>query len=83
MKFLTIVIPALMLAACAGEPARTAATPEKASEKHCVRDTGSRIPSDGECTGAAGRSYSREELERTGEPTAGGALGRIDPTVRR
>ena len=81
-RVLTILIPALALCACASDPARTAAT-GKNSEKHCIRDTGSRIPSEGECSGAAGRSYSREELERSGEMSTGGALERLDPTVGR
>lgn len=82
-RVLTIIIPALALCACASDPARTAAAEKPGSEKHCIRDTGSRIPNEGECSGNAGRSYSREELERSGEMTTGGALNRVDPTVGR
>jgi hypothetical protein len=47
----------------------------------CLHDTGSRLklrPDD--CSGI-GRSYSKENIDRTGALTAGGALRLLDPSV--
>jgi len=56
----------------------TAAPKEQA---FCIKDTGTRIkPKDGECVGP-GRTYSREELDRTGSFNAAEALKKLDPAL--
>ena len=35
----------------------------------------------GECSASAGRSYSKEDVDRTGKTTASGALRLMDPSV--
>jgi hypothetical protein len=59
------------------------ASRETQAQAYCVRDTGSRIKvKEGECrNGAAGRTYSREELETTGAMTPGEALKKLDPRL--
>jgi hypothetical protein len=49
----------------------------------CLHDTGTRIkPSAANgCTSSPGHSYSKEDLDRTGKSTAGGALRNLDPSL--
>jgi hypothetical protein len=52
-------------------------------DRNCLQTTGSLIPAKpGTCiTGAPGRSYSRDDIDRTGQPTLGPALQMLDPSV--
>ena len=57
---------------------------KRLSDANCVRETGSRIARrDGKsrCTGQPGRSYSKEDLDRTGHTNIGDALRALDPAV--
>jgi hypothetical protein len=72
----------VMLAACAATPQ---ATPPTASAKRppvgCVSDTATRLPVPaGECAGF-GSTYSKEDLDRTGQVYAQDALRLLDPTI--
>ena len=68
-------------------PAQTAA--EKSAETFCMHETGSHLraitkshnESAVECASAPGRSYSREDIERTGAITTADALRRLDPSI--
>jgi hypothetical protein len=52
-----------------------------AGHESCVQDTGTRIPRrDHECA-AFGRSYSHEDIQRTGAVTVGEALRLLDPSI--
>lgn len=55
---------------------------KKANDAQCLRQTGSRIQSraKGDCA-AYGRSYDRNDLNRTGEIDTASALRRLDPSV--
>jgi hypothetical protein len=76
----------LALAACAGAPRVNTAgndgPPATVQKTRCVtHDTASRIPqTDPQCQ-ASGRSYSGEDISRTGAQTAGQALQLLDPSV--
>lgn len=62
------------------QPAAPAAT--QLDEHHCIRETGSHIPArKGHCLPVNGRSYTRQELLRTGEPELGRALQKLDPSI--
>ncbi|HWG11185.1 MAG TPA: hypothetical protein VN693_06770 [Rhodanobacteraceae bacterium] len=51
-------------------------------DRDCVRDTGSHIPPPkGKCLPVAGRSYSHEDIQRTGQQDIGQALQQLDPSV--
>jgi hypothetical protein len=58
--------------------------PEKhsaaAENPTCLIHTGSRIGGQGKCRGT-GRSYTSEDLKRTGATTVGGALPLLDPSI--
>lgn len=51
-------------------------------DRHCLRSTGSLIPpKPGHCLPVNGRSYSQEDLRRTGEINTADALRRLDPAI--
>jgi hypothetical protein len=58
------------------KPAATAA----AKDPSCLTETGSRISGASKCRGF-GRSYSSDDIERTGQTTAADALGLLDPSI--
>ncbi|HVT35398.1 MAG TPA: hypothetical protein VHE37_07440 [Nevskiaceae bacterium] len=66
----------LVLAGCAGNPPAN-----QAADSHCIRDTGTRIPHEG-CTSQPGRSYTHDDIERTGAVDTGEAIRKLDPSVR-
>lgn len=54
----------------------------KPGDRHCLRDTGSLIrPKKGECLPVSGRSYTKQEIDNTGERTLGPALQKLDPSI--
>ncbi|GLQ46969.1 hypothetical protein GCM10007862_20200 [Dyella lipolytica] len=57
-------------------------SPIKPGDRNCIRDTGSLIPAKkGECLPVAGRSYTKHDLDNTGERTLGPALEKLDPSI--
>jgi hypothetical protein len=53
-----------------------------AAPKTCMHDTGTRIKlAPDECSASAGRSYTKEDVDRTGKTSAGGALRLMDPSI--
>jgi hypothetical protein len=77
---LAAMATALGVAACASTPGTTPKPVASATPAGCVRDTGSRLTPAGGCAGL-GRSYSHEDLARTGQTTVSDALGQLDPTI--
>jgi len=79
----------LFVAGCATSPtqqsldaSKVAANQKTLSQIGCTGDTGSRIQrKEGECRGP-GRTYSQDELERTGPFNTADALKRLDPTIQ-
>jgi hypothetical protein len=75
----------LILTACAAihpdaRPSAAASAPI-AQNRDCVSQTASRIPAkDSDCS-AFGRSYSSEDIARTGATTADQALRLMDPSI--
>ncbi|MHB1058654.1 MAG: hypothetical protein ACYC0F_12335 [Rhodanobacter sp.] len=52
------------------------------NDRHCIRNTGSRIPvKEGHCLPVIGRSYSQQDLQRTGQTDLGSALQQLDPSI--
>ena len=72
----------LAVAACAGTPATPTAQNSVAStaapDTSCITSA-SRIPQNG-CN-VAGRSYTQEDIDRTGKTDAGQALQMLDPSI--
>jgi putative hemolysin len=84
LRVVSAIAAALALAACATatpnvKPNATSAAASK--NPACVSQTGSRIPVErADCT-AFGRSYSGDDLDRTGRTTVGDALAVLDPSI--
>jgi hypothetical protein len=57
-------------------------SPIKPGDRNCIRDTGSLIPpKKGECLPVAGHSYTKQDIDNTGERTLGPALQKLDPSI--
>lgn len=82
MRIAGLIIAGVSLCGCAA----TGANPKPTSaavvkDPTCLTDTGSRIsPAPGQCRGV-GRSYSNQDIERTGSTSAGDALGLLDSSI--
>ena len=73
-----LLVPVLLLAACAGNPANEAAGAKQANDdRNCLRETGSKVEREG-CAGH-GRTVTREELERSGGQNTTESLKRVIP----
>jgi uncharacterized protein YceK len=74
----------LIFAGCATVADETKAKPEMhtvaAENPSCMTQTGSRIGVKGECRGT-GRSYTNDDINRTGATTAADALRLLDPSI--
>ena len=85
LRMIGSVAALAVLCACAGQNAavKPDAAKTSANQKNpaCLSDTGSRLPSSGADCSALGRSYSSEDIDRTGSSTAGGALRLLDPSL--
>ena len=69
-------------AAKKAEARKTAANTPSKERPDCLKSTGSRIPArPGECLSEPGHSWSQEDVQSTGKPTAGGALRQMDPLL--
>ena len=82
MRIAGIIVAGLVLFGCAAtsqntKPAASAAT----NNPNCLTDTGDRISSGKQGCRGYGRSYSKDDIDRTGLTTAGDALGLLDPSV--
>jgi hypothetical protein len=66
-----------------GASSQPSAPPAARPDDHnCLRETGSHIPArKGHCLPVNGRSYTQEDLLRTGEPELGRALQKLDPSI--
>ena len=74
---------ALALAACAStpppKPAQTAAAAKV--PVGCVPETASRIPPSAQTCAGFGHTWTQDDISRTGQPDAGGALKLLDPSL--
>jgi hypothetical protein len=54
----------------------------KPGDRNCIQSTGSLIPpKPGTCLPVHGNSYSRQDIERTGQQNVGAALQMLDPSI--
>jgi hypothetical protein len=69
-------------AGSAGQVPSTDKPAVKPGDRNCIRDTGSLIKAkDGKCLPVAGRSYSQDDIQRTGKTRVGPALQDLDPSI--
>ena len=89
VSFALITALTLGVASCATTPrqqsldaTKVAANQKPVSMIGCTHDTGSRIQrKENECSGP-GRTYTQEDLQRTGDINAADALRRLDPSIQ-
>jgi hypothetical protein len=60
--------------------AKPAVAAAAVKDPNCLTATGSQITGTSKCRGY-GRSYSSEDIERTGQTSAADALGLLDPSI--
>ena len=81
MAALSSIAAALALGACVSTSGNAPTKPVTASQPAgCVSGTGSRITVPGNCA-EFGRTYTQEDIQRTGTTTVGAALRELDPTI--
>jgi len=77
-----LMLMASSIAGAAEAEPKSVGKDESETPINCLRETGSRIaPKKGECLPVAGRTYSRDELGRTGRQSTGDALRQLDPSI--
>ena len=85
LRAITAIASLLTLAACAtntaGVKPTAAASEAVAQNPACLSQTGSRIAGDNVNCSAIGRSYTSDDINRTGSTTAGEALRLLDPSI--
>lgn len=67
-----------------GDSAALTAKPGLGVDHHCIRNTGTRLRArdkNGCIANAPGRSYGRDDIERTGDTELADALQRLDPSI--
>lgn len=74
-------------AAAEAEASKPIDAKKELANGNCLRQTGSRISPRADkhgrkCVNAPGRSYSKDDLDRTGATDMAEALRRLDPSVR-
>jgi len=82
---LTVVI-ALMLAACAATPSSPDPAKATANAKPpagCVAQTATRLPVKDDACAGFGATYSKQDVDNTGQTTLDRALPMLDPSVTR
>jgi uncharacterized lipoprotein YajG len=83
MRFLSAAAAGLMLFGCAATPQNPNSNPAASAalkDRTCLTDTGSQIVSKSSCRGY-GRSYTSDDIDKTGRTTAAGALAELDPSI--
>jgi hypothetical protein len=84
-RAITSLVAMLALAACAATSAgvkpKASLAGTAAQNPACVSQTASRISASAGTCSAFGHSFSSEDIDRTGSPTADEALRLLDPTI--
>jgi hypothetical protein len=75
------VVSACAACTSASQPRPDAKTAD-ATQQPCALPSGSRIPAKpGQCSPFPGRSYSQQDINRTGQSQVGDALPMLDPSI--
>ena len=76
-----VIISGLVLFGCAATPQSKPAATAAMMDPNCLTETGSRVPSDKAACRGFGRSYSHDDIDRTGLTDAASALALLDPSI--
>jgi hypothetical protein len=83
VRFLSVIVSGLVLFGCAATPQNPGSKPPATAaikDPNCLTETGSLIATKSGCRGF-GRSYSYDDLQRTGEFFPADALSLLDPSI--
>jgi hypothetical protein len=82
IRIAAAIVSGLVLFGCAATP-QTSKPAASAAMKNpnCLTETGSRVSADKAACRGYGRSYSHEDIDRTGLTNAGDALALLDPSI--
>jgi hypothetical protein len=81
MRIAGVIVSGLVLFGCATTPQNSKPTATAAmKDPNCLTETGSRISANSNCRGF-GRSYSHDDIDRTGQTDAASALALMDPSI--
>ena len=82
-KVLVGACVALLLAGCASRPSKPVARNAAAKPSlGCVSDTATRLPvKPNQCSGV-GSTYTKQDLDRTGQPLLNDSLRMLSPAIR-
>jgi len=82
IRVVGVIASMLVISACAAtSPNAKPQTASATQDPTCLKQTGGRVPGrDADCAGY-GRTYSKDDINRTGAETPGQALGLLDPSV--
>ena len=79
------VLAISLVAGCAttnvGGNSPSAQSVARTNDQHCGLQSASRLPANGSNCQFAGRSYSGEDVDRTGKTSAAEALAILDPSI--
>jgi hypothetical protein len=81
MRMAGVIVSGLVLFGCAATPQSKPAATAATKDPNCLTDTGSHLSADKKACGGPGRSYSKDDIDRTGSTNAGDALAHIDPSI--
>jgi hypothetical protein len=84
VRFLSVIVSGLVLFGCAATPQNPGSKPPASAaikDPNCLIDTRSRIAATKSNCRGYGRSYSYDDLWRTGETQAADALVLLDPSI--
>jgi hypothetical protein len=81
LKSVTAVAMLVSLGACVANNAVKPTASASDQNPACASQLGSRIPANGSNCTSIVRSYSGEDIDRTGQTTAGDALRLMDPAI--
>jgi hypothetical protein len=82
-RMAVVILAGATLFGCATTAENAKPKPEATAavkDPTCLTDTGSRISMASKCRGY-GRSYSSDDIDRTGQTSAGDALALMDPSI--
>jgi hypothetical protein len=81
MRILGALVAGFALCGCASTANTSKPTASAQNDPTCLADTGSRLPPGKSGCRGTGRSYTSEDILRTGQTDAGDALAHMDPSV--
>jgi hypothetical protein len=83
MRIAGVIVSGLVLFGCAATSQDAKSKPPASAMKdpNCLTETGNRVSLGKQGCRGFGRSYSKDDIDRTGSTNAGDALALLDPSI--